>query len=80
MSMGFGLENINDMFGSGDGIPPEFTQAEMVKIEKKASESKEPYWSRAYSFVHAYKRGAEPWALMTKKQREWLWRIKDSLT
>ncbi|MBI5056967.1 MAG: hypothetical protein HZB61_10175 [Nitrospirae bacterium] len=72
------MNNLNNIM-TGDGISPIFTKAELALLEKKMNASDQPYWAKAYSFVHAYKRGAEPWSLMTKKQRLWLWKIKDSL-
>lgn len=91
MSLGFGLENINDICG-GDGIPPVFTASDMSILCKRADAAevihipnqvkgytKGAYDIKAFNFVQSYKRGEIPWALMNRKQREWLWKIKDSL-
>ena len=60
------------------GMPPVFTLPEMQKLKAAAERpGASKYEVDRYDFVHAFRRNAEPWDLMTKKQREWLLDIKD---
>jgi len=89
MSLGFGLEKINDIF-SGDGIAPVFSASEMAILKHRAEIAKvkyipnqvmgiAPYDLKVFNFVLSYKRNETPWAIMNRNQRDWLLKIKDSL-
>ncbi len=74
------MENLRDIIGGNDpagGIPPEFTEQELQRIRILAE--KDRYYRYAEMFVDRYVRGAEHWEMMTKKQRDWLWKIKDDI-
>jgi hypothetical protein len=85
------MGNIKNIM-TGDGIPPVFTASDMAILKKRAEAAtvinipnqargytKGAYDIKAFNFMQSYKRGETPWALMNKNQRDWLWKIKDSL-
>jgi hypothetical protein len=65
----------------GNGIEPVFTLADMQKLKMVAAENMiiQKYYVDAYLFVDNYRRNELPWKIMSKRQREWLWEIKDDL-
>ncbi|RJQ22000.1 MAG: hypothetical protein C4560_02965 [Nitrospiraceae bacterium] len=89
MSLGFGLEGLNNLF-SGDGIAPVFSASEMSILKHRADEAKvvyipnkamnkAPYAVKAYNMALSYKRREIIWENMNKNQREFIIRIKDGL-
>lgn len=79
-----------DYLNYSDGIPPTFSASDMAILRRRAETAEVkhipnkvvgivPYDHKAYQFTLSYKRNDIPWSEMKKKQREWLWKIKDSL-